>query len=140
MTTGAARVLGSGFVVGQHLVKNEALARIMDTSDEWIRERSGIEQRYFVEEGTATSDLGVGAAKKAMEEANITADEIDYVVFATMTSDFYFPGNGSLLQTKLGLKDVPALDIRQQCSGFVYGLQVCDALIRGGLSKRLLFV
>src|SRR5687767_4270616 len=98
MTTGAARVLGSGFVTGQHCVKNAALTKVMDTTDEWIRERSGIEQRYFVEEGTATSDLGVAAAKKALEDAKVSADEIDYIVFATMTSDFYFPGSGSLLQ------------------------------------------
>jgi 3-oxoacyl-[acyl-carrier-protein] synthase III len=140
MAIGAAKVLGSGFVVGQHCVKNQALTRIMDTSDEWIRERSGIEQRYFVETGTATSDLAVGAAQKAMAEAGVTAEDIDYVVVATMTPDYYFPGVGGTLQTKLGLKNVPALDLRQQCSGFVYGLQICDALIRTRAAQRLLFV
>jgi 3-oxoacyl-[acyl-carrier-protein] synthase-3 len=140
MTTAFSRVLGSGFVTGEHCVKNEALSKICDTSDEWIRERTGIEQRYFVEEGTTTSDLGVRAARKALEDAKVSPEEIDYVVFATMTPDYYFPGCGSLLQSKLGLRNVPALDIRQQCSGFIYGLQVCDALIRAGISKRLLFV
>ena len=113
------RILGSGFVVGEHCVSNEAISRVCDTSDEWIRERSGIEQRYFVEEGTSTSDLGVAAAKKALDDAGVKPEEIDYVVFATMTPDYYFPGAGSILQHKLGLKNVPSLDIRQQCSGFV---------------------
>lgn len=135
-----SRVLGTGFVVGEHCVKNEAASKICDTSDEWIRERTGIEQRYYVEDGVSTSELGLRAAKKALEDAKVAPGEIDYIVFATMTPDYYFPGCGSLLQAKLGLGNIPALDIRQQCSGFVYGLQVCDALIRSGVSKRLLFV
>ncbi len=138
MPTAFTRVLGSGFVVGEHCVKNETLSKICDTSDEWIRERTGIEQRYFVEEGITTSDLGVRAARKALEDAKVSPEEIDYIVFATMTPDYYFPGCGGLLQAKLGLSNVPALDIRQQCSGFIYGLQVCDALIRSGAAKRLL--
>ncbi len=133
-------ILGTGFVVGEHLVKNEALAKIMDTTDAWIQERSGIAQRYYVEKGTATSDLGVRAARAALDDAGVAASEVDYVVFATMTPDYYFPGCGSLLQAKLGLRTVPALDIRQQCSGFVYGLQVSDALLRSGQAKTLLFV
>ncbi len=140
MSTAFSRVLGSGFVVGEHCVKNENLSKICDTSDEWIRERTGIEQRYYVEEGVTTSDLGVRAARKALEDAKVAASEIDYIVFATMTPDYYFPGCGGLLQAKLGLGNVPALDIRQQCSGFIYGLQMCDALIRAGVAKRILFV
>ena len=132
-------ILGTGFVVGEHKVKNDDLAKVMDTSDEWIRERSGIEERYYVEEGTATSDLGVRASEKAIADAKVAKSEIDYIVFATMTPDYYFPGCGSLLQHKLGLGNVPALDIRQQCSGFVYGLQVCDALLRSGQAKTVLF-
>lgn len=135
------RVLGTGFVTGEHCVPNERFSKIFDTSDAWIRERSGVEQRYMVEEGTTTSDLGVGAARKALEDAKVAPEEIDYVVFATMTPDVYFPGSGGTLVTKLGLPgNVPALDIRQQCSGFVYGLQVCDAMIRSGSAKRILFV
>ncbi len=140
MTALSTHVLGTGFVTGETCVKNDAATKICDTSDAWIRERTGIEQRYFVEEGTGTSDLGVGAAKKALADANVSPEEIDYVVFATMTPDYYFPGCGSLLQAKLGLRNIPALDIRQQCSGFVYGLQVCDALIKSGVARRLLFV
>jgi 3-oxoacyl-[acyl-carrier-protein] synthase-3 len=134
------RIFGSGFVTGETKVPNERMSMVCDTSDEWIRERSGIQERYFVNEGTATSDLAVGAAKKALADANVKAEEIDYIVVATMTPDYYFPGLGSLVQAKLGLGNIPALDIRQQCSGFVYGLQVCDALIRAGQAKRLLFI
>ena len=81
------RILGTGFVTGEHLVKNEVLAKLMDTSDQWIRERSGVEQRYYVEKGTTTSDLGLGAARKALDDAGVPAEEIDYIVFATMTPD-----------------------------------------------------
>ena len=134
------QIAGTGFVTGERLVPNQDLARLMDTSDEWIRERSGIEQRYFVEEGTSTSDLGLGAAEKAIADAGIAKDEIDYIVFATMTPDHYFPGCGGILQHKLGLRTVPALDIRQQCTGFIYGLQVSDALVRSEQAKTVLLV
>lgn len=135
-----SRIIGSGFVTGEHLVTNDQLARMMDTSDEWIRERSGIETRYYVERGTTTTDLGLGAASKAIEDAGITKDEVDYIVFATMTPDHYFPGCGGLLQEKLGIGFVPALDIRQQCTGFLYGLQVSDALIKAGQARTVLLV
>ncbi|MFO0594162.1 MAG: beta-ketoacyl-ACP synthase III [Myxococcaceae bacterium] len=140
MVQAHSRIYGSGFVTGEVCVRNEAITRVCDTTDEWIRERSGIEQRYFVNEGTATSDLGVGAAKKALADAGWDANDIDYIVVATMTPDYYFPGIGSVMQAKLGLGNIPTLDIRQQCSGFVYGLQVADALIRAGAAKKLLFV
>jgi 3-oxoacyl-[acyl-carrier-protein] synthase III len=140
MVEAHTRIYGSGFVTGEVKVSNEQLAKVVDTSDEWIRERSGIEERYFVKEGTATSDLGVAAAQRALADAGMTAQELDYIVVATMTPDYYFPGVGSLVQAKLGLGNIPALDIRQQCSGFVYGLQVCDALIRAGAARRLLFI
>ena len=134
------QIVGSGFVTGEHLVTNDQLSRVMDTSDEWIRERSGIETRYYVEQGTTTSDLGVGAARKAIEDAGIGKDEIDYIVFATMTPDHYFPGCGGILQDKLGLGTVPALDVRQQCTGFIYGLQVADALIKSEQARTILLV
>jgi len=134
------RILGTGFVVGEHLVKNDTLAKVMDTSDQWIRERSGVEQRYYVEAGTTTSDLGLGAAKKALADAGVAASEIDYIVFATMTPDHFFPGCGGILQDKLGIGHVPALDIRQQCTGFIYGMQLSDALIRSGQARTVLLV
>jgi 3-oxoacyl-[acyl-carrier-protein] synthase-3 len=134
------RLVGTGFVTGEHKVTNDDLARMMDTSDQWIRERSGVEERYYVEAGTTTTDLGAAASRKAIEDAGIAASEIDYIVFATMTPDHYFPGCGGLLQHQLGLANIPALDIRQQCTGFIYGLQICDGLIRSGLAKTVLLV
>jgi 3-oxoacyl-[acyl-carrier-protein] synthase-3 len=116
------------------------LARLMDTSDAWIRERSGVETRYYVEPGTATSDLGVEAAQRALAHAGVAKEDVDLVVFATMTPDHYFPGSGGLLQAKLGLRSVPCFDIRQQCVGFLYGLQLVDAHIRAGLARTVLLV
>ena len=133
-------VKGTGFVVGEHLVPNSRFEKLMETSDQWIRERSGIEQRYYVEAGTSTSDLGTRASRIALEQAGVTPEEIDYVVFATMTPDHFFPGSGSLMQSKLGLRNIPCLDIRQQCTGFIYALQISDALLRAGVAKKLLLV
>jgi 3-oxoacyl-[acyl-carrier-protein] synthase-3 len=135
-----AVIVGSGSEIAQNRVTNEMMARIMDTSDAWIRERSGVATRYYVNRGTATSDLGAAAAVKALEQAGVGRGEVDLVVFATMTPDHYFPGCGSLLQAKLGLKSVPCFDIRQQCSGFLYGLLLVDAHVRSGLAKTALLV
>jgi 3-oxoacyl-[acyl-carrier-protein] synthase III len=136
----ATIAIGSGSALGEHEVTNEDLARVCDTSDAWIRERTGIATRFYADDATSTSDLGVRAAQVALADAGLSPSDIDYVVFATMTPDYYFPGSGVLLQTKLGLGTVPTLDIRQQCTGFIYGLQVSDALIRTGAAKRLLLV
>ena len=116
------------------------LARVMDTSDDWIRERSGVEARHYVERGVGTSDLGVAAARRALDAAGIAPADVDLVVFATMTPDHFFPGSGALLQAKLGLREVPCFDIRQQCVGFLYGLQLADAHIRAGLARTVLLV
>ena len=125
-----AVVVGSGSEIPPTRVDNHQLARIMDTSDEWIRERSGVEARHFVEEGVGTSDLGVAAARRALAQAGVEPAEVDLVIFATMTPDHYFPGSGALLQAKLGLRPVPCFDIRQQCVGFLFGLQLADAHVR----------
>jgi len=135
-----AVILGTGMHVPQRTVRNDDLARIMETSDEWIRVRTGIEERHYAEPGVASSDLGLEAARAALADAGIASEEIDYVVFATMTPDYYFPGSGPILQRKLGLRMVPCLDIRQQCAGFVYALQVADAIVRSGQYKKLLLV
>jgi 3-oxoacyl-[acyl-carrier-protein] synthase-3 len=135
-----AVIAGSGSDIPPTRVTNAMLARIMDTSDEWIRERSGVEARHYVERGVATSDLGVAAARRALDHAGVDAGDVDLVVFATMTPDHYFPGSGALLQAKLGLRDVPCFDIRQQCVGFLYGLQLADAHIRSGLARTVLLV
>ncbi len=135
-----AVIVGSGSAIPPNRVTNAMLARIMDTSDEWVRERSGVEARHYVDPGTGTSDLGVTAAREALARAGVAADEVDLVVFATMTPDHYFPGSGGLLQTKLGLRNVPCFDIRQQCVGFLYALQLVDAHIRAGLARTVLLV
>jgi 3-oxoacyl-[acyl-carrier-protein] synthase-3 len=135
-----AAIVGSGSEIPPNRVSNDMLARIMDTTDAWIRERSGVEGRYYVDDGVGTSDLGVAAAERALAMAGVAKEEVDLVVFATMTPDHYFPGSGSLLQTKLGLRNVPCFDIRQQCVGFLYGLQLVDAHVRSGLSRTALLV
>jgi 3-oxoacyl-[acyl-carrier-protein] synthase III len=135
-----AVVVGSGSCIPPLEITNQMLARVMDTSDEWIRERSGVETRYFVEDGTATSDLGVRAAEQAVASAGLDKKDLDLVVFATMTPDHYFPGSGALLQKKMGLRDIPCFDIRQQCVGFLYAMQLADAHIRSGLARTVLVV
>jgi 3-oxoacyl-[acyl-carrier-protein] synthase-3 len=133
-------IVGSGSEIAPTRVTNAQMARIMDTSDEWIRERSGVEARHFATPEIATSDLGVAAAGKALEAAGVAKEDVDLVVFATMTPDHFFPGCGTILQHKLGLRTVPCFDIRQQCSGFLYGLQLADAHIRSGLARTVLLV
>ncbi|MEL7059387.1 MAG: 3-oxoacyl-[acyl-carrier-protein] synthase III C-terminal domain-containing protein [Acidobacteriota bacterium] len=140
MTAPRALLLGTGISVAQHEVDNHQLARILDTDDNWVRERSGIVTRYYVDPGTGSSDLGTDAARRAIEAADIDPAEIDYLVCATMTPDHYFPGSGTLIQQKLGLDPLPALDLRQQCAGFAYGLQTVDMLIRSGTARTVLLV
>jgi 3-oxoacyl-[acyl-carrier-protein] synthase III len=135
-----AIIAGSGSNVPASAVSNDQLATIMETSDEWIRERSGVESRRWVEPGTSTLALSIPAARQAIESAGLTAADIDMVVYATMTPDYYMPGNGCLMQAALGLPSVPCFDIRQQCSGFVYGLQLADAHVRAGLARHVLLV
>jgi 3-oxoacyl-[acyl-carrier-protein] synthase III len=140
MTQARAVLAGTGICVPPLKVDNPMLSRIIETNDDWVRERSGIVTRYYVERGVASSDLGAEAARAALADAGIGVEEVDYLVCATMTPDHYFPGTGTLVQQKLGLRPLPALDIRQQCAGFAYGLQVVDALIRGGAARTVLLV
>ncbi|MGE5198696.1 MAG: 3-oxoacyl-ACP synthase III family protein [Rhodospirillaceae bacterium] len=135
-----AVIAGSGSNIPPVRITNDMLAAIMETSDEWIRERSGVEARQWVERGTSTLGLSIPAARQAVESAGLAPEEIDMVVYATMTPDYYMPGNGCLLQAALGLRSVPCFDIRQQCSGFVYGLQLADAHVRAGLARNVLLV
>jgi len=140
MTRARAVLAGCGVAVPPRVVDNLAFARILETTDEWIRERSGIVERHFVERGVASSDLGAEAARSALADAGVAADEVDYLVVATMTPDHYFPGCGTLIQEKAGLRTIPALDLRQQCAGYAYGLQVVDALIGSGIARTVLLV
>ena len=117
------------------------LSKIMDTSDEWIRERTGIEQRRWVnDKKLTTSMMGTYAAKNAIKDANIDKNEIDFIVFATLSPDYYFPGSGVLLQRNLEIKEVGALDVRNQCSGFIYALSIADQYIKSGMYKNILVV
>lgn len=133
-------ITGSGIGLPTNVVKNEALARIMDTSDEWIKTRSGIEQRYYASPGQGSSELGTMAARNALAAAGLEPADVDAVVFATMTPDYLLPGNGPLLQKALGLGHIPTFDIRQQCSGFLYGIELADSLIKSGKYKKVLLV
>ena len=134
-------ITGSGIGIPKNVVPNAALARIMDTTDEWIRTRSGVEQRHYVDDGQGSSELGMMAAQAALDAAGKTKDDIDAIVFATMTPDYFFPGNGPVVQSKMGFAEsTPTFDIRQQCSGFLYGLDLADSLIRSGKYARILLI
>ncbi len=136
-----SKIAGIGYYVPENVVTNDDLSKVMDTNDAWIRERTGIEQRRYVTRFKETpTTMGVEAAKIAMERAGVTAEDIDFVVFATLSPDYYFPGCGVLVQRELGLGKVGALDVRNQCSGFVYGLSVADQFIRTGTYKNILLI
>ncbi|HRP07592.1 MAG TPA: beta-ketoacyl-ACP synthase III [Gemmatimonadales bacterium] len=134
------RILGTGHAVPARVVSNHDLAAVMDTSDEWIVQRTGIRQRHWIAEGDTGTGLAKVAAERAIESSGIAPGDIDAIVYATSSPDHMAPGNGVLLQHAMGLGQVPALDIRTQCSGFVYGLHVADAYIRSGLFRTVLVV
>lgn len=133
-------IIGSGRHTPELCVKNDELAKVMETNDEWIRPRSGIAQRHFVAAGEGTSDLAVVAARKAVEAAKIDAAEIDYIICASMTPEHAFPGSGALLGAKLGIPGVPALDVRQQCAAMPFSMQIADGLVASGAAKTVLLV
>jgi 3-oxoacyl-[acyl-carrier-protein] synthase-3 len=137
------KIAGMGFYVPENEVTNFDLEKLMDTSDEWIQERSGIVTRKYVEKfSETTSIMGAKAARKALEFAGVEADEVDFIIFATLSPDYFFPGSGVLMQREMGIakNEIPALDIRNQCSGFVYGLEVADQFIKTGKYKNILLV
>ena len=135
-------IRSTGRHVPERVVTNADLQQWMDTSDEWIRQRTGIEQRHWVDEtgGIGASDLGLVAAQKALAKAGWEPKDVDLILFATLSPDIEFPGSGCLLQAKLGLESTPAMDIRNQCSGFLYSLATADAFIRSGQARRVLIV
>ena len=134
------RFLGTGFAVPDRVVTNDDLSQMMDTSDEWIRSRTGIHERRFVREGETGVDLALAATRRALEMADVPAASVDAIVYATSTPDHFAPGNGVFLQRELGVGTIPAIDIRTQCSGFVYALSVADAWVRTGQYRRVLVV
>jgi 3-oxoacyl-[acyl-carrier-protein] synthase-3 len=133
-------IVALGTYVPDRVVSNEALTQWMETSDEWIQQRTGIRERHWVEDGVGASDLAFEATKKALATAGWQASDIEAIIYATLSPDHNFPGDGCFLGAKLGIPGVPALDIRNQCSGFIYGLSVADAWIKSGMYKRVLLV
>jgi 3-oxoacyl-[acyl-carrier-protein] synthase-3 len=133
-------IRATGRYVPPRLVTNQDLSDWMDTSDEWIRQRTGIEQRHWVPEegGVGASDLALAAARIALDRCKWRPEDLDLIIFATLSPDIFFPGPGCLLQAKMGLTETPALDIRQQCTGFLYGMATADAFIRSGQANRIL--
>ena len=137
----SSRIAGIGMYVPSHVVTNNDLLKYMDTSDEWIQERTGIqERRYAHRTEETTTTMAVEAAKIAIERAGITNKDIDFIIFATLTPDYYFPGCGVLLQRAMQMDEIGALDVRNQCSGFVYALSVADQFIKTGTYKNILVV
>jgi len=134
-------IAGIGMYVPENVFTNDDMAKYMDTSDEWIQERTGIKERRFANRtGETTATMGVEAAKQAIERAGTTAGDIDFIIFATLSPDYYFPGCGVLVQRALQMKEIGALDVRDQCSGFVYALSVGDQFIRSGMYKNILVI
>lgn len=135
-----SKIIGVGGYVPERVITNDDLSKMMDTSDEWIVQRSGIKERRWVTPGQTNTDLAYEASIKALKSANMEPSQLDLIVFATVSADYFVPGNGVLLQERLGVAGFPALDIRQQCSGFVFSLAVADQFIKTGFSKNVLIV
>lgn len=137
-----SKIIGLGKYVPDNVVTNNDLSKMMDTNDEWIIERTGIKERRWVKEGDGdtTATMGVKAAKIAIERAGIGKDDIDFIIFATLSPDMYFPGPGVQVQHALDIKTVGALDVRNQCSGFVYAISVADNFIKTGMYKNVLVI
>lgn len=137
----SSKIAGIGHYVPQNIYTNDDLKRFMDTSDEWIQERTGIKERRFADRiGETTTTMGVEASKIAIQRAGITPQDVDFIIFATLSPDYYFPGCGVLLQREMGMGEIGALDIRNQCSGFIYGLSIADQFVKTGMYKNILVV
>jgi len=128
-----------GMYVPENVVTNQDLEKLMDTSDEWIRERSGIQERHHVQ-GECTTDLGLKAAEEALERAGMQPEDVEHIIFSTMASDYFAPGGGPMMTRRLGIPGTPALDIRMACSGFLYGLSVSKAFIESGAYNNILLI
>ncbi len=137
-----SKITGLGFFVPENIVTNQDLVKIMDTTDEWIQERTGIQERRWIEEGSGetSATMGAKAAKIAIERAGLTKNDIDFIIFATLSPDYYFPGCGVQIQDMLEMPFIGALDIRNQCSGFVYALSTADQFIKTGMYKNILVI
>mgnify|MGYP001110192096 FL=1 len=137
-----SKIIGLGYFVPDNVVTNNDLTKFMDTSDEWIQERTGIKERRWIDpkSGETTSTMGAKAAKIAIKRAGLTKDDIDFIVFATLSPDMYFPGGGVRVQDLLDMPTIGALDVRNQCTGFIYALSVADQFIKTGMYKNILVI
>ena len=135
-----SRILGVGKYLPERRVTNFDLEKMFDTSDEWIQQRSGIVERRYAEEGVYCTDLALKAVTQSLEQANMKVQDIDFIIFATLSPDHHFPGSACYLQDKLGIPGVGCMDIRNQCTGFIYGLAVADSFVRIGMFRRILVV
>jgi 3-oxoacyl-[acyl-carrier-protein] synthase-3 len=140
MTQPRAKIIGTGMCVPDRVVTNDDLAKLMDTTDEWIRQRTGIEERRYIEPGQQPADLACAASKRALEAAQLGPEDIDCVVLATLSPQADFPGTSFFLHDELGLSETPCFDVRAQCSGFLYGLAVANGFIRSAMYRRVLVV
>src|SRR5688500_11521515 len=134
------RIIGSGRHLPGRPYSNDELSRVMDTNDAWIRQRTGITTRHFARPGQGPADLALPAARQALESAGLGPEDLDYVLFNTMTPDHVFPGSAPLLSEKLGCRTIPALDLRTQCAAMLYAFQVADALLGSGAANKILIV
>ena len=133
-------IIGTGFYVPPEVWTNDDLAKLMDTSDEWIQERTGIKQRHIAEDGVGSADLAKVAAEHAIADAGMTKQDIDMIIFATLNPDVFFPGSACILQSKMPFGTIPALDIRQQCTGFIYAVAIADRFIQTGWCDNILVI
>ena len=140
MTARRAKIVGTGFYVPERVVTNHELAALMETSDEWIQQRTGIEERRFVSDGETPADLAQHACERALAAAGLDAGDVDCIVLATLSPQHEFPGTSFFLQQRLGLEDTPCMDLRAQCSGFLYALTTADSFVRAGQFQRVLVV
>ena len=137
-----SKIIGLGYYLPENVVTNNDLSKILDTNDEWIQERAGIKERRWIDPKTddTTSTMAVKASKIAIERSGLKKEEIDFIIFATLSPDMYFPGGGVRVQDMLGIPTIGALDVRNQCSGFVYSLSVADQFIKTGMYKNILVI
>ena len=135
-----SRILGIGMSVPSRVVTNHELATKMETSHEWIVERTGIEQRRWIEPGETGAELATKASREALQRADLDPKSVDLIIYATLSPDVNFPGTAVFVQRNLGLREIACLDIRQQCTGFIYGLSIADAYIRSGMFKTILVI
>jgi len=137
-----SKITGLGYYLPENVVTNNDLKKFMETTDEWIQERTGIKERRWIDpkSGDTTSNMGVKASKIAIERAGLNKEDIDFIIFATLSPDMYFPGGGVRVQDMLGIPTIGALDVRNQCSGFIYSLSVADQFIKTGMYKNILVI